>query len=95
MQIKMSITKPSVPVRVLLVHGSAVSRVVRLRLNELMKLAEKKLGYLRIVTPKYPDDGREAGRFVVADGAVVDGAAATVSKARHSYAAAFTLNNVQ
>ncbi len=54
-----------------------------------MKLAEKKLGYLRIVTPKYPDDGREAGRFVVADGAVVDGAAAAVSKARHSYAAAF------
>lgn len=53
------------------------------RLSELFKLANARLGYLRVVTPKHPDDDRAAGRFVVVDGKVVDGAAAAAEKAAY------------
>lgn len=55
------------------------------RLTELFNLAYSKLGYLKIVTPKFAgDDARgSGGRFVVVNGAVVDGAAEVQSRATH------------
>ena len=62
-------------------------------MQELLDLAHKKLGYLKIVTPRLPGDGLDTGGSFVVDssGDVVAGRAAAVDSAKHK---TFTAGNL-